>query len=181
MAFRWERLTNKSQEAAQRAQELARKAGNPRLEPIHLLASLLEPDQAVPKAILDRMGVDSAAIAPRDPTGDGRLAQSLGNIRRLVDEFRVVPGFRRRETEADRLKDQYISVEHLLLGLAKVKSRVQEMLTAVGVTEKNILDALKTVRGGQTVTDQNPEDKYQALEKYGRDLVELRVKARWTR
>ena len=71
------------------------------------------------------------------------------------------------------MKDQYVSVEHLLLALTKVKSRAQEVLGAVGVNEREILQALQRVRGSQRVTDQNPEDKYQALERYGRDLVEL--------
>ena len=77
------------------------------------------------------------------------------------------------QAEAERMKDQYVSVEHLLLGLVKVKSRAQQLLDALGVNEKEILQALQKVRGGQTVTDQNPDDKYQALERYGRDLVEL--------
>ena len=71
------------------------------------------------------------------------------------------------------MKDQYVSVEHLLLALLKVKSRAQTLLEALGITEKDVLQALQKVRGGQRVTDQNPEDKYQALERYGRDLVEL--------
>ena len=77
------------------------------------------------------------------------------------------------QAEAERMKDQYVSVEHLLLGLVKVKSKAQQLLDALGVNEKEILQALQKVRGGQTVTDQNPDDKYQALERYGRDLVEL--------
>ena len=71
------------------------------------------------------------------------------------------------------MKDQYVSVEHLLLGLAKVKTRAQALLGALGISEKEVLQALQKVRGGQRVTDQTPEDKYQALERYGRDLVEL--------
>ena len=71
------------------------------------------------------------------------------------------------------MKDQYVSVEHLLLALCKVKSRAQTLLGALGISEKDLLQALQKVRGGQRVTDQNPEDKYQALERYGRDLVEL--------
>ena len=80
--------------------------------------------------------------------------------------------------EADRMKDQYVSVEHLLLGLVKVKSKAQQLLEALGINEKEILQALQKVRGSQTVTDQNPEDKYQALERYGRDLVELARKGK---
>ena len=71
------------------------------------------------------------------------------------------------------MKDQYVSVEHLLLGLTKVKTRAQTLLGALGIGEKEVLQALQKVRGGQRVTDQTPEDKYQALERYGRDLVEL--------
>ncbi len=77
------------------------------------------------------------------------------------------------QAEADRMKDQFVSVEHLLLGLLKVKSRAQTLLEAIGITEKDVLQALQKVRGGQRVTDQSPEEKYQALERYGRDLVEL--------
>ena len=76
------------------------------------------------------------------------------------------------------MKDQYVSVEHLLLALVKVKSRAQTLLEALGITEKEVLQALQKVRGGQRVTDQNPEDKYQALERYGRDLVELARKGK---
>src|SRR5262249_13372079 len=77
------------------------------------------------------------------------------------------------QAEAERMKDQYVSVEHLLLGLAKVKTRAQTLLGALGIGEKEVLSALQKVRGGQRGTDQTPEDKYQALERYGRDLVEL--------
>src|SRR3954451_16848038 len=76
------------------------------------------------------------------------------------------------------MKDQFVSIEHLLLGLTKVKSKAQELLGALGVTEKALLQSLQKVRGGQRVTDQNPEDKYQALERYGRDLVELARKGK---
>src|SRR5262249_38808092 len=77
------------------------------------------------------------------------------------------------QDEADRMKDQFVSVEHLLLALTKVKSKAQSLLGALGVTEKEVLQSLQKIRGGQRVTDQNPDDKYQALEKYGRDLVEI--------
>ena len=91
--------------------------------------------------------------------------QSLGpNLAAVLDTA---------QAEAERMKDQYVSVEHLLLGLVKVKSKAQQLLDALGVSEKEILQALQKVRGGQTVTDQNPDDKYQALERYGRDLRRL--------
>ena len=82
------------------------------------------------------------------------------------------------QAEAERMKDQYVSVEHLLLGLVKVKSKAQQLLEALGVNHGEILQALQKVRGNQTVTDQNPDDKYQALERYGRDLVDLARKGK---
>src|SRR6185436_17145858 len=81
--------------------------------------------------------------------------------------------FAQAQKEADRLKDEYVSTEHLLLALAQVKSEAKELLGLNAVKHDAILAALKDVRGGQRVTDQNPEDKYQALKKYGRDLVEI--------
>ena len=81
--------------------------------------------------------------------------------------------FAQAQKEADRLKDEYVSTEHLLLALAQVKSEAKEVLSVNAVSYNAILDALKDVRGGQRVTDQNPEEKYQALQKYGRDLVEM--------
>ncbi len=89
--------------------------------------------------------------------------------------------FETAAAEAERMKDQYVSVEHLLLAILKVKSRAQTLLDALGIGEKEVLGALQKVRGGQRVTDQNPEDKYQALERYGRDLVDLAARARSTR
>ena len=91
----------------------------------------------------------------------------LGMARSLQDVFAAA------QKEADRLKDEYVSTEHLLLALAQVKSEAKEILSLNGVNHDAILQALKDVRGGQRVTDQNPEEKYQALQRYGRDLVEM--------
>jgi ATP-dependent Clp protease ATP-binding subunit ClpB len=100
-----------------------------------------------------------------------RLPKATGtqtNISRALNDV-----FNHAQKEADRLKDEYRSTEHLLLALAQVKSEAREILTVAGVAHDSILSALKDVRGGQRVTDQNPEQKYQALERYGRDLVEI--------
>ncbi|HWE40713.1 MAG TPA: ATP-dependent chaperone ClpB [Isosphaeraceae bacterium] len=172
MAFRFDRLTLKSQEALQRAQELARDRGHQRLEPMHLLAALLDPEQTVVRALLTQLGVRPDAIARAAEEGMNALPKVSGG-----GEVTLGPDLARAldaaQAEADRMKDQYVSVEHLLLALTKVKSRAQEVLGAVGVGEKDLLAALQKVRGNQRVTDQNPDDKYQALERYGRDLVEL--------
>jgi ATP-dependent Clp protease ATP-binding subunit ClpB len=161
----------KSQEAVQKAQELARERGHQRLEPMHLLLALLDPEQAVIRSLLGQLGVNPAQIARAAEEGLGALPKVTGGETTLGSDLGRV--FEQAGDEASRMKDQYISVEHLLLGLTKVKSRAQELLGALGVSEKAVLQALQKVRGGQQVTDPNPEDKYQALERYGRDLVDL--------
>ncbi len=171
MAFQYEKLTLKSQEAVQGAQQLAKERGHQRLEPMHLLASLLDPGQTVVRALLVQLGVNPAQILkaaeeglnslPKVSGGDATIGSDLGRV------------FDTAQAEADRMKDQFVSVEHLLLALAKVKSKAGELLSALGLNEKGLLPALQKVRGSQKVTDQNPDDKYQALEKYGCDLVEL--------
>jgi ATP-dependent Clp protease ATP-binding subunit ClpB len=171
MAFRFDQLTLKSQEAVQKAQGLARDRGHQRLEPMHLLAALLDPEQTVVRSLLGQLGVNPAQVLRAAEEGLNALPKVTGGETTLSPELgRVLD---QAQAEAERMQDQFVSVEHLLLALTKVKCRAQDVLEAVGVTEKEILQALQRVRGGQRVTDQNPEDKYQALERYGRDLVEL--------
>jgi ATP-dependent Clp protease ATP-binding subunit ClpB len=172
MAFRFDKLTLKSQEALQTAQGLARDRGHQRLEPMHLLAALLDPAQSVVRSLLTQLGVEPARLARAADEGLSALPKvsggseiSLGpDLQRVLDQA---------QAEADRLKDQYVSVEHLMLALLKVPSKAQGLLGALGVTEGDLLKALQKIRGGQRVTDPGAEDKYQALEKYGRDLVEF--------
>jgi ATP-dependent Clp protease ATP-binding subunit ClpB len=171
MAFRFDKLTIKGQEAVQRAQELARERGHQRLEPMHLLVALLDDDQSVIKALLGQLGAAPARLKKAADEGLGALPKVSGGETVMGSDLnRVLDA---ASAEADRMKDQYVSVEHLLLGLTKVQGKAQSLLEALGVDEKSIGQALKAVRGEHRVTDQNPEDKYQALEKYGRDLVEL--------
>ncbi|MGO9601093.1 MAG: ATP-dependent chaperone ClpB [Isosphaeraceae bacterium] len=176
MAFRFDRLTLKSQEAVQAAQALARDRSHQRIEPMHLLAALLDPEQQVIRALLLQLGVNPAQVLKAAEEGLNALPRVTGGEQSIGPDLSAVLDL--AATEADRMKDQYVSVEHLLLGLVKGKSKAQQLLEALGVTEKEVLKALQKVRGGQTVTDPNPEDKYQALEKYGRDLVELARKGK---
>ncbi len=176
MAFRFDRLTHKSQEAVQSAQSMARDRGHQRLEPMHLLAALLDPDQQVIRALLTQLGVNPAQILKAAEEGLNSLPKVSGGDQSLGPELASV--LDTAQAEAERMKDQYVSVEHLLLGLVKFKSKAQQLLDALGVNEKEILKALQKVRGGQSVTDQNPDDKYQALERYGRDLVDLARKGK---
>ncbi len=171
MAFRFEQLTLKSQEAVQQAQTLAQERGHPRLEPMHLLVALLHPDQQVVRSLLSQLGVNPAQLQKAAEEGLSIFPKTSGGELTLSPELNQV--LEAAQAESERMKDQYVSVEHLLLALLKVKTRVQTLLGALGISEKDLLQALQKVRGGQRVTDQTPEEKYQALERYGRDLVEL--------
>jgi ATP-dependent Clp protease ATP-binding subunit ClpB len=171
MPFRFEQLTLKSQEAVQNAQSLARDRGHQRIEPMHLLAALLDADQQVVRSLLTQLGVNPAQILKAAEEGLNSLPKVSGGEQTISPELSHV--LETAQTEAERMKDEYVSVEHLLLALLKVKNRAKTLLEALGIGEKDILQALQKVRGGQRVTDQSPEQKYQALERYGRDLVEI--------
>ena len=171
MAFRFDQLTLKSQEAVQHAQSLAATVGIQRLEPMHLLAALLDPEQQVVRSLLDS--------AWREPGPDtqgrrGRAERSSQGLRRretIGPELSQV--LETAQAEAERMKDQYVSVEHLLLGFEGQEHGRRACSRPWESARRTFSRRLQKVRGGQRVTDQNPEDKYQALEKYGRDLVEL--------
>ncbi len=171
MAFRFDKLTLKSQEAVQRAQEIAREHQNQRLEPLHLLAALLDNEQTVVRSLVGQLGLNPDQIRRAAEDGLKSLPQVSGGEMTMSSDLNKV--FDEAQAEADRMKDQFVSVEHLLLGLSRVKGRVQELLSALGATPDSLMKAVQKVRGSHRVTDQNAEDKYQALEKYGRDLVEL--------
>ncbi len=171
MAFRFDRLTLKSQEAVQKAQEIARGRGHQRLEPMHLMAALLDNEQTVARALLTQLGVNPAQLLRAADEGLNALPKVEGAESTIgADLARVLDA---AQAEADAMKDEYVSVEHLLLALTKIPGKTQALLNALGVTDKDLLKALQKVRGNTRVTDQSPEEKYQALEKYGRDLVEL--------
>ncbi|MFN4242550.1 MAG: ATP-dependent chaperone ClpB [Tepidisphaerales bacterium] len=170
--MRFDRFTLKAQEAVQSAQELAREKDHAELKPLHLLAALLAEDESgVVAPLLDRIGVNRARIVQLVESELDRLPRATGTQMTLSRSLQSV--FDSAAKEAGRLKDEYVSTEHLMLALTQVDSEARELLKLNAVTHEAILSALKDVRGGQRVTDQNPEDKYQALQRYGRDLIEL--------
>ena len=169
--MRLDKFTIKAQEAVARAQELAQQKDHSELLPLHLLASLLAEEGGVVQPILQKLGGNVARIQQVVTAELERLPKATGTQLGLGRSTQDV--FARAQKEADRLKDEYVSTEHLLLALADVKSETREILSVNGVSHDAILDALKDVRGGQRVTDQDPEAKYQSLQKYGRDLVEM--------
>src|SRR5262245_10490816 len=167
-------FTVKAQEAIERAQRIARDRGNPGLAPEHLLAALLEDREGVPAALLEKLGVESGAVAGDAQSALDRLPKVTGSAElSLTQELRQV--LDAADKERERLKDEYVSTEHLLVALAtpSIRSGAQQALARHGVTPERLYQALTAVRGGQRVTDPNPEDKYQALSKYARDLTQL--------
>ncbi len=174
MAIRWDKLTVKSQQAMQQAQERATELGNPEIQPVHLLLALIEDREGVIPAVLEKIGVpierlesDLHGIEEKLPRVAGASAQpGVSNALNKV----VEQAFH----EAANFKDEYVSTEHLLLGAAYLKGDpARDALVADGAAHDAILKALTAVRGSQRVTDQNPEGKFQALEKYAKDLTEL--------
>jgi len=173
MPIRWDKFTLKAQEAVQRANELASEHGNPELLPLHFLAALLEDKEGIVSPVLEKIGIGPQAVLneiyeaiERLPKISGAAAQaSLSQAaNQLLDQ-----AFK----EADTFKDEYVSTEHLLLAATQLKrDPAQEILAQHGATHDAILKALTAVRGSQRITDQNPEAKYQALERYARDLTE---------
>jgi ATP-dependent Clp protease ATP-binding subunit ClpB len=167
-----DKLTMKSQELLQSAHELARRKNHTAIEPVHLLNGLTEDRQGVGAAILKKIGADMSAVSADVKQAVENLPQvsSPADIYLSRDSQQVLDAAFR---EADKMKDQYVSLEHLLLALAGARGKAGEILTRQGVTRDAILSVLKEIRGSQSVTDQNPEERYQALEKYGRDLTQL--------
>jgi ATP-dependent Clp protease ATP-binding subunit ClpB len=173
MAFRFDKLTVKAQEAVQRAHGLAQDKGNAQMQPLHLLAALLNEQEGIVRPLIQKIG---ANIAQLEGIVDGEINR-LPKVSGGAGEVGPSPAMRKvldgGVNNAARMKDQFVSTEHLLLALTQVDDPAKRLLDMHGVEEQDVLNSLKSVRGGQQVTDQNPEEKYQALQKYGRDLVEL--------
>src|SRR5689334_19760101 len=171
LIVRFDKYTIKAQEAVVRAQELARQRDHSEVLPLHLLAALIAEDEGVVRPLLQKLGANVERISSIVSSELDRLPRAAGTQLGMARSTQDV--FTQAEKEADRLKDEYTSTEHLMLALAQVKSEAKEILSVNAVNHDAILAALKDVRGGQRVTDQNPEEKYQALQRYGRDLVEM--------
>ncbi len=167
----FDRYTVKSREAVDRAQRIARDRSHQELRPEHLLAALIEERGATVAAVLSKLGVSAGALAQAADSALAGLPRVQGGAPFLGPELRGV--FERADAHATRLKDEFVSVEHMLMALADgaYPSGAQRALAGAGVTADALLKALANVRGGQRVTDDSPEDKYQALSKYGRDLT----------
>lgn len=169
MAFRLDKLTIKAQEAVGRAQDIAADRGNPQITPLHLLAGLLAEKEGIVKPIFDKIGTNVAQLKQIVEAEVSHLpAVSGGASPQLSQELSKI--FEQAAREADAMKDEFVSTEFLLLALAKVDSPAKRILKLNATEESQLLEAIRTVRGTGRVADQNPEEKFQALQRYGIDL-----------
>ncbi len=173
MSFRMDKLTVKAQEAVQKAHSLAEEKGHRQLTPLHLLKGLMSEPDGVPRAILSKIGVNLAQLESQVDSELERLPSSTGSNMELTGSRELMQVFDAAQKHADSMQDQYVSTEHLLIALTHVEDAAKRLLQINGIEEEDLLEAMKAVRGGHKVTDQHPEDKYQALTRYGKDLVEL--------
>ena len=173
-----DRFTVKASEALNAAVDLARRAGNPQVYDTHLLAALLDQDESIVVPILQKLGSSVSKLRenvaretaryPKQSDAQPNASRELNNV---VD---------RAEAEAKALGDEYISTEHMLLALAEVKGiESKPLLAAVGASHQALLAALESVRGSHRVTDQEPENQYQALQKFTRDLTDIARKGKF--
>jgi ATP-dependent Clp protease ATP-binding subunit ClpB len=170
------RLTEKAQDALRQAQSMAQREGQTQIEPEHLAVALLEQDGGVAARVVEKAGANPATLAQRLRQALGRLPRVSGpgaQGGQVYVSSRLNEVLRAAEAEAQRMKDEFVSVEHLLLALVDKDRAVADAFQAAGLTRDKLLEATAAVRGGQRVTSQTPEGTYEALEKYGRDLTEL--------
>jgi ATP-dependent Clp protease ATP-binding subunit ClpB len=178
--MRLDKLTVKSQEAIQEAQRLAERKGNQQLDVEHLLYALLEDEDGVAYQILKRIDADINAIKSDIDREIEKFPKVMGAtpLEQIYISPRLKSVLEKALEEAEHLTDEFISVEHLLLAIANAYGAASDILKKHGAASDKILTALREIRGGQRVTDPNPEDKYQALTRYGKDLTELAKKGK---
>ena len=173
MAFDPRKLTVKASEAIQRAQEIAEKRNHKFLRPLHLLKSLLDEEGGLMTSILQKMNIKIPQLQKMVDGELGRLPQYPPSEEPIGAGTEAMKVLTAAKKQADSMGDDYTSTEHLLIALTQVEDQAKRLLQLNGIEESDLQEAVKTIRGGQTVQDQNPEDKFQALEKYGKDLVQL--------
>src|SRR5215207_4182668 len=167
------RFTRKTGEALQAAQALAREGNHSQVTPEHLLAALVSQPEGVVLPVLERVGVPAKTVRDRVDEALQNLPKVYGQTAQQAqlsqDAYRILEA---ADQERTGLDDDYLSTEHVLLAITEVTGGVGDLLRGLGVTHDAVLTALKDVRGSHRVTSENPEDQYQALERFGRDLTE---------
>src|SRR6516225_5615294 len=174
--MRIDRLTAKMQEALQESQTLASSLHHQELTPEHLMLALLRQPDGLVRPLLEKLGVKSQSIEERLVSELSKRPKISGGEQYLGNELRTL--LSSAEGEMSRLKDEFVSVEHFLMALVNSQSAAGRILRGTGVTSEKLMQSIAAIRGSQRVTDQNPENKYQTLEKYGRDLTEAARKGK---
>jgi len=171
--MRLDKYTQKSQEAILDAQNLAQEHNHPAIEPVHLLKTLIEQESGVVPAVLKRIGVDDQMLLQVVGETLAKMPRATGTSVQ-VGMSRALSGiFEESEKIASDMKDEYVSTEHLLLGMVQPKAGdIRNVLSSHGVDYNAVMQALAAIRGSQRVTSQTPEAQYEALAKYGRDLTD---------
>src|SRR3989442_15042082 len=174
MAIRWDNFTWRAREGGRRPNGRASHQGNPGLRRVPCLPALTEDREGIAPPVLEKIGIGAQAVLHECYRGIEQLPKVSGEGATQATLSQAANQLLERAfKEADNFKDEYVSTEHLLLAITQLKrDAAQEILARHGATHDSILKALTAVRGSQKVTDQNPEAKYQALERYARDLTE---------
>jgi ATP-dependent Clp protease ATP-binding subunit ClpB len=171
--MRFDKFTEKVQQALQEADSLAGTYNHPTLDNDHLLLCLVRQQDGVVSPLLAKLGIDRGDLERELEQELRRKPKAYGTTTQMTLSPQLAETLRKAETEAEGLKDDFVSAEHILIAMLETPSSVQRILRGRGVRKDAILSALKGIRGNQRVTDQNPENRYQVLEKYCRDLTAL--------
>jgi len=170
--MKFDKFTLKAQEALATAQQVAMAKSHTVLSPVHLLSAVCDDDSGVVAMILKKIGANISRLKDMTASELSRLPQGKGGVQLMPE-----PAFNQivldAQNRADTMGDEYLSVEHLFIALASVQSDAKEILQLNSITPEQIEGALKAIRGGEKISDQNPEDKYRALQRYGIDLLEM--------
>ncbi len=171
--MKFDKFTLKAQEALATAQQIAMAKSHTVLTPLHLLSAICADEQGMAPQILKKIGANVARIKETTDRELARLPEGTGETAQLAPDPVLSQVVLDAQNRADKMGDEYLSTEHLFIALAAVKSDAKEILSLNSVEPKQIEEAIKGIRGGEKVTDPNPEDKYQALERYGIDLLAM--------
>jgi len=170
--MRFDKLTIKSREAIAAAQSLASQRNHAEIQPLHVLHALLEQDEGIVPRILERIGVSSTEARSRTQEALAKLPRVKGGGGPGMSS-ELQDAFNKAQTHADAIKDEYVSTEHLLLGISETRGAAGTILSELGVSEDALMTAMMEVRGNQRVTDEDPEGKYDALKRYTQDLTDM--------
>ncbi len=175
-----DKFTIKSQEAIQNAQRLADRKGHQQIDVEHLLWVILEDEEGVASQMLKRIGINTGLLQKDVEEALDKLPKVVGPtpVGQMYISPRLKELFERAMQEAEHLTDEYVSIEHLLLAVLAVGGTASDLLKKYGITTDKLLVAMREIRGTQRVTDQNPEEKYQAIKRYSKDLTDLAAKGK---